>query len=78
MLLKQKSLHALSVFCLPSKSPYSQVALTAELTSPKDTVTVSRNIFHNGYLKYERLLVNSDSTTGIAMSNMVGNDIQTH
>ena len=34
--------------------------------------------FINGYLKNERLLVNSDSIIGIAMSNMVGNDIQTH
>ena len=34
--------------------------------------------FINGYIKNERLLVNSDSTIGIAMPNMVGNDIQTH
>ena len=38
--------NALSVSYFPSKSPCSQAALTAELPSPKDRVTVSRNIFH--------------------------------
>ena len=77
-LFKQKSLHTFPVICLRSKSPYSQAALTAALPYQKDRVTVSRIIFINGYLKNERLLVNSASTTGIAMPNMVGNDIQSH